>query len=157
MAASGAGAQRKFMDEGGKMRKVSSKLFAEPASILRHLQRPAEEGGMGSSGDGSAGDAGGVMLAEMAGVPGVPLGQRTPEGQQLAVALLQLLGEGFRLLCVYRWGVHSRRGPFLRQNPWLRPPALEQVPLTSLPSAGAKRRSRRSRGCPPTTTRRGGC
>ncbi len=97
------GPQRKFVDEG-KLRKVSGKLFAEPASVLKQLRWHG--GGEGSSGRAAAegGDSGGGSLADMAALPGVPRGHRSPEGQAQALPLLQALGEGYRLLCMYRWG-----------------------------------------------------
>lgn len=89
------GPQRKFVDEG-KLRKVSGKLFAEPASVLKQLRWQG-----GGSGGGEAGEPGSSM-ADMAGLPGVPRGQRSTEGQAQALPLLQALGEGYRLLCMYR-------------------------------------------------------
>ncbi len=35
-------------------------------------------------------------------VQGMARGVRSPEGQQAALELLQALGEGYRLLCLYR-------------------------------------------------------
>ncbi|PRW57027.1 CDC27 family isoform 1 [Chlorella sorokiniana] len=98
------GPQRKFVDEG-KMRKVSGKLFAEPASVLKQLRwhgGGSEGGGGSSSGAAAEGGGGGGSLADMAALPGVPRGRRSPEGQVQALPLLQSLGEGYRLLCMYR-------------------------------------------------------
>jgi anaphase-promoting complex subunit 3 len=98
MLLSGAGGmadQRKFLDEG-KMRKVSNKLFVEPASILRRMQAAGALASAASPAD--EGDA----LAATAAVAGVPRGERSQEGQAGAVALLQALGEALRLLSAYR-------------------------------------------------------
>lgn len=96
------GPQRKFVDEG-KMRKVSGKLFAEPASVLKQLRWHGGGEGSSSSGAAAAEGGGGGSLADMAALPGVPRGHRSPEGQAQALPLLQALGEGYRLLCMYRW------------------------------------------------------
>lgn len=109
------GPQRKFMDEG-KLRKVSGKLFAEPASVLKQLRWQGGSSGEGSSsgaassraaGSGGSGGehdggAGGGTLAGMTALPGVPRGHRSQEGQQQALPLLYALGAGYRLLCMYR-------------------------------------------------------
>ena len=99
--------QRKFLDEG-KMRKISSKLFADPASVLRH-------GLPGSAVPASTINAAAIIrtstavqleetaaMVSNAAVSGVPRGERSLEGIAAAVALLQLLGEGYRLLSMYR-------------------------------------------------------
>ena len=91
--------QRKFVDEG-KLRKVSGKLFAEPASVLKQLRW---HGGGSGGGNGSGETPGGGTLADMATLPGVPRGQRSAEGQQQALPLLQALGEGYRLLSFFKW------------------------------------------------------
>lgn len=90
------GPQRKFMDEG-KLRKVSGKLFSEPASVLKQLRWA---GGGGGGGGGEAQEGG--MLAGLMALPGVPRGQRSQEGQQQALWLLHALGAGYHLLCMYR-------------------------------------------------------
>ena len=95
-----AAPQRKFMDEG-KLRKVSGKLFAEPASVLKQLRWPG-----GGGGDAS----GGGSLVDVASLPGVPHGQRSAEGQAAALPLLHALGVGYRLLCMYRYGSKGGRG-----------------------------------------------
>lgn len=96
---------RKFLDEG-KMRKVSSKLFVEPASILRNISSGRE-----SNIKGKPGAAGlynqrsseeSEVLAANASVLGISRGERSLEGQALSVGLLQLLGEGYRLLSLFR-------------------------------------------------------
>ena len=109
--------QRKFMDEG-KMRKISSKLFADPASVLRQMTvmttggaAAGVNGGIGNQQQQqqqqqqhrflySAEDA--AALVNTAAVCGVPRGDRSVEGQAAAVSLLQLVGDGFRLLCMYK-------------------------------------------------------
>lgn len=109
--------QRKFLDEG-KMRKISSKLFSDPASVLRQVAAAAGGGGRGgaytSNGGGNlAGTDAGynnsaayaedhAAMVQTAAAPGVPRGEKTIEGQAAAVGLLQLLGEGYRLLCSYK-------------------------------------------------------
>lgn len=148
------GLQRKFVDEG-KMRKVSGKLFAEPASVLKQLRWHG--GGEGSS-SGSAVAAeggGGGSLADMAALPGVPRGHRSPEGQAQALPLLQALGEGYRLLCMYRWALCAAgcwegwwycsvpAGVFLLQLKALGPLVLL---CPSLHTAGARRLWTRSAG-----------
>jgi anaphase-promoting complex subunit 3 len=110
--------QRKFLDEG-KMRKISSKLFSDPASVLRQV---AGVTGRGGGGGGAYTNNGNTNLAgtdagynesaayaedhaamiQTAAAPGVPRGEKTIEGQAAAVGLLQLLGEGYRLLCSYK-------------------------------------------------------
>lgn len=50
----------------------------------------------GAQGEEAAG------LLQTAAVPGVPRGVRSQEGQAMAVALLQMLGEGYRLLSLFR-------------------------------------------------------
>ena len=97
------GPQRKFVDEG-KLRKVSGKLFAEPASVLKQLRWHGGGEGSSSAAAAAAAEGGGGSLADMAALPGVPRGQRSAEGQAQALPLLQTLGEGYRLLCMYRWG-----------------------------------------------------
>ena len=104
------GPQRKFMDEG-KLRKVSGKLFADPASVLKTLRW---------QGDACGGDAsGGGSLADMAALPGLPRGQRSAEGQAQALPLLQALGEGYRLLCMYRWVRSTAGGRKAASARWL--------------------------------------
>lgn len=108
MASGPAAPQRKFMDEG-KLRKVSGKLFAEPASVLKHLRwQGGGEGGSAGGASSSAGSSGssgnGGSLAGMVALPGVPRGQRSQEGQQQALPLLHALGVGFHLLNMYRCG-----------------------------------------------------
>lgn len=102
-----AAPQRKFMDEG-KLRKVSGKLFAEPASVLKQLrwQGGGDGAGPASSSAGATSDSGGGggSLAGMVALPGVPGGQRSQEGQQQALPLLHALGVGFHLLSMYRCG-----------------------------------------------------
>lgn len=93
------GPQRKFMDEG-KLRKVSGKLFAEPASVLKQLRW---------HGGGGEGSPRGGSLADVTTLAGVPRGQRSAEGQAQALPLLRALGEGYRLLCMYRWGCGAER------------------------------------------------
>jgi len=108
--------QRKFLDEG-KMRKISSKLFSDPASVLRQV---AEVAGRGKGGaytstsntnlattdtgynDSAAYAEDHAAMVQTAAAPGVPRGEKTIEGQASAVGLLQLLGEGYRLLCSYK-------------------------------------------------------
>jgi hypothetical protein len=85
------------VDEG-KLRKVSGKLFAEPASVLKQLRWHGSGGGNGS---GEALGGGGTR-ADMATLPGVPRGQRSAVGQQQALPLLQALGEGYRLLSFFK-------------------------------------------------------
>ena len=86
-----AAPQRKFMDEG-KLRKVSGKLFVEPASILRRMNDARVEE--------AAPDEDSVLA--VAAVTGPTRGERTSEGQQVALALLHVLAEGYRLLCIYK-------------------------------------------------------
>jgi anaphase-promoting complex subunit 3 len=92
------GPKRKFVDEG-KLRKVSNKLFSEPASVLKELRWH----GQGGEGSGGGGAEGGATLADVAVLPGLPRGQRSAEGQAQALPLLHALGDGYRLLCMYRW------------------------------------------------------
>ncbi|EFN54950.1 hypothetical protein CHLNCDRAFT_24117 [Chlorella variabilis] len=125
----GGGAQRKFVDEG-KLRKVSNKLFADPASMLKELRWQEGEAGGGASGSGASGGGGGGAagaaggsLADVAALHGVPRGQRSQEGQQQALPLLQALGEGYRLLCMYRCqeavDALSRLPPHQYQTGWV--------------------------------------
>jgi hypothetical protein len=79
------------MDEG-KLRKVSNKLFADPASVLKELRW---------AGGGAAAQAQ-ASLAEAAAAPGMPRGRSSAQGQAQALPLLAALGEGYRLLCVYK-------------------------------------------------------
>eukprot|EP00887_Chlorella_sp_A99_P004840 scaffold4.g4840.t1 len=91
--------QRKFVDEG-KMRKVSGKLFADPASVLRRMG-DARAGGGGGGAAAAAAPDGEAVLATGA-VAGLVRGQRSAEGQASVLALLSLLAEGYRLLCLYK-------------------------------------------------------
>ena len=105
--------QRKFLDEG-KMRKISSKLFSDPASVLRQVAAAAAGGGNGGGGaPGTNASNGGynnsaahaedqAAMIQIAAIPGVPRGEKSIEGQAAAVGLLQLLGEGFRLLSSFK-------------------------------------------------------
>src|SRR5665648_186481 len=59
--------------------------------------------GVGGGGGGFSNQAEeAAAMLQTAAVPGVPQGTRSQEGQAQAVALLQLLGEGYRLLCMFR-------------------------------------------------------
>ena len=166
------GPQRKFVDEG-KLRKVSGKLFAEPASVLKQLRWHG--GGDGSPRRGS--------LADVASLPGAARGQRSAEGQAQALPLLCALGEGYRLLCMYRWvwGRARQAACWDAAAACCRcrccacvaaaaaaaaatcSQAADASPLKAAPPAppaaraGARRRSRRLAGCRRTTTRRAGC
>ena len=94
--------QRTFLDDS-KRRKISNKLYADPASALRQLG-----GSPGSVFTGRGATSAQVQeeeaaaLVQLASVPGVPRGERTMEGQAAAVGLLQRLGEAFRLLSMYK-------------------------------------------------------
>ena len=79
---------RKFLDEG-TVRKISSKLFSEPATALRIAQAHSS-----SPRDRNLG-----LEASDAGSPR-PVG-KSLRGQAACVSLLQLLGEGYRFLSMY--------------------------------------------------------
>ena len=70
---------------------VSGKLFVEPASILRQVSMAHQY---------PASDA--EAFAGLAVMQGVPPGVRSTEGQQAAMAMLLILGEGYQLLCNYQ-------------------------------------------------------
>lgn len=108
------GGDRKFLDEG-KMRKISSKLFVEPASVVsgvhhHHHQQHARYTAAGTAPqlhslqeDEHAAHENDVLgLAAISIVPGVPHGERSQEGQAAAVSLMQLMGQGLFLLCVFK-------------------------------------------------------
>lgn len=69
---------------------VSGKLFVEPASILKQVDVHRY----------AASDA--EAFAGLAAMQGVPCGARSVEGQQAAMAMLRILGEGYQLLCNYK-------------------------------------------------------
>lgn len=107
---------RKFLDEG-TVRKISSKLFSEPATALKiaqaHVSSPrerlvdqrdgvsvapvsngADQGGgrRGRRGDGVGGVGSGVVPS---------LAGKSLQGQAACISLLQILGEGYRYLSMY--------------------------------------------------------
>ncbi len=102
---------RKFLDEG-TVRKISSKLFSEPATALKiaqaHVSSPRErlvEQRNDASGDGG-GDQGGERRGRR-GEGGLGSGTiarsagKSLRGQAACISLLQLLGEGYRYLSMY--------------------------------------------------------
>lgn len=108
-----AAPQRKFVDEG-KLRKVSNKLFADPASIVKQVE---------AEGHAPVQEADSAAVMDSGAVQGMARGVRSSEGQQAALELLQGLAEGYRLLCLYRCqeaiDAFSRLHPNQYQTGWV--------------------------------------
>ncbi|KAK9825199.1 hypothetical protein WJX81_006564 [Elliptochloris bilobata] len=112
--AMGNGQRWKFLDEG-KLRKVSGKLFPEPTPPTRRGNRvapaPADAAGWRAEAavrataqqPGPRGASGGAASASASG-PGESGGAHSAEGRAALTALLQMLGEGWLLLCMFRCG-----------------------------------------------------
>lgn len=88
---------RKILDEG-KLRKVSSKLFAEPASVLKQLPQSRLARGSTINDTLSPSYLSEPALTITPGAQGV----RSLEGQAQALALLQLLAEANYLLSTFK-------------------------------------------------------
>ena len=113
---------RKFLDEG-TVRKISSKLFSEPATALKIAQahvssprgRPTEQfegrggGGRRGAGGEKLGGFRGAGLhtesprteTEFGGVLGAGSAGKSLQGKAACISLLQLLGVGYRFLSMY--------------------------------------------------------
>lgn len=87
----GGGEKRKF-DDGGNPRKVSSKLFADPASVLKRMALLPEA--IGTELDQRA-------LAVLAAT-NIAHAQRNPEGQHQALNILRAIGAGFQAMAFYQ-------------------------------------------------------
>ena len=87
---SSSGPARKF-DDDGKLRKISNKLFADPASVIWQSSVGGRKVGVEEQMD----------LQAYAGVSIAP-GIRNAEGQEAALSLLRALGVGLRFLSFYK-------------------------------------------------------
>lgn len=91
----------KFLDEG-KLRKVSGRLFsAEPSSSLRRSSKVAPSP-MDTSPVADDGCSPSGQPWHEAAVSGLPAGAKSATGKAAVLVLLATLGDGFRLLCMYR-------------------------------------------------------
>ena len=103
---------RKFLDEG-TVRKISSKLFSEPATALKIAQalvsspreRPMDQhdGGVGANAgfDSDQGSGRRGRRGDGVGRAGSGTAGKSLQGQAACISLLQLLGEGYRYLSMY--------------------------------------------------------
>ena len=87
----GGGEKRKF-DDGGNPRKVSSKLFADPASVLKRMALLPEA--IGTELDQRA-------LAVLAAT-NIAHAHRNPKGQHQALNILRAIGAGFQAMAFYQ-------------------------------------------------------
>ncbi|KAK9823416.1 hypothetical protein WJX72_002594 [[Myrmecia] bisecta] len=125
-ATPGANQRWKFMDEG-KLRKVSGRLFSEPSSQLMRSSRVAPAPTDTTQRKG--GDRG-LGMGAIPEVQAYPIEADSPEhayktagGHAAVLSLLQTLGEGFRLLCMYRCReaieAFSRLSPHQHATGWV--------------------------------------
>jgi len=106
------GEKRKF-DDGGNPRKVSSKLFADPASVLKRMALLPEA--IGTELDQRA-------LAVLAAT-NIAHAHRNPEGQHQALNILRAIGAGFQAMAFYQCrdalSIFERLPPHHFQTGWV--------------------------------------